>query len=77
MNIYQQLANTTPMLNISMVQEKIFGYGDILIEKAADLFFGTQSSNGIEEAAEIAKHLSNSKREEYRTKILQEKEKQN
>ena len=74
LNIYQQLANTTPMLNIPMVQEKIFGYGDILIGKAADLFFGAQNSNGIEEAIEIAKHITNNKIEEYRTKILQAKQ---
>ena len=76
MNIYQQIASNNALLNLPMVQEKIYGFADLGIEKLTNLLFGTTKETSIEEAAEIAKMVSNSKIEEYRSKILAEQSKQ-
>ena len=74
-NIYRQLPqiasklgiNITPMLGL--FENKILSYADIGIETVLSWLFGADSSADVDEAAEIAKMVTNDKIEEYRQRI--------
>lgn len=81
LNIYVQLPqiasklglNISPILNI--FQDKILSYADMGVEMLLDLLFGRDNIGDVDEAAEIAKMITNDKIEQYRKKIREEKNK--
>lgn len=82
-NLYRQLpqllgnfgVNISPYLGI--FENKILSYADMGIDTAIAWLFGSDPSSNIDEAADIAKMMTNDKIEEYRRKVKEEKEKQN
>lgn len=80
-NIYRQLPqlgnrmgiNVAPVL--SLFEDKIMSYADLGIDALLTLLFGSDNTGDIDEAAEIAKMITNDKIEEYRKKIRDEKNK--
>lgn len=82
-NLYRQLpqllgnfgVNISPYLGI--FENKILSYADMGIDTAIAWLFGSDPSSNIDEAADIAKMMTNDKIEEYRQKVKEEKKKQN
>ena len=80
-NLYRQLPqignrlgiNITPM--IGLFEDKIMSYADLGIDTLLTLLFGSDNNSDVDEAAEIAKMVTNDKIEEYRRKIREQKEK--
>lgn len=74
-NIYRQLPQLTNMLGIniapmlSLLEDKFMTYADAGIEVLLSWLFGADASGDVDEAAEIAKMVTNDKIEEYRRKI--------
>ena len=73
LNLYQNLSQKQPLLNIPLVQNTVFNYADKVIEHYTNLFFGIEGEIDIEEAGEVAKMVLNDKIEEYRKKIKEQK----
>lgn len=81
-NIYRQLPrignqlgiNVSPM--IGLFEDKVLSYANIGIETVLNWLFGTDPSSDVDEAAEIAKMVTNDKIEEYRKRIREERAKQ-
>lgn len=74
-NIYRNLPNITNKLGLNITpflglfEDKILNYADIGIETIVSWLFGSETSCDIDEAAEIAKMLTNDKIEEYRKRV--------
>lgn len=81
-NLYRQLPqianglglNVAPML--SLFENKILSYADTGVDIVLNWLFGPDNSGNIDEAADIAKMMTNDKIEEYRKRIRQEKAEQ-
>lgn len=74
-NIYRTLPNIAGKLGLNITpflglfEDKILSYADIGIDAVIGWLFGPEPSCDVDEAAEIAKMMTNDKIEEYRRKV--------
>lgn len=78
-NAYNQLPiickqmglNLSPIFGL--IEDKVIYFSNIFTDMALNWLFGADSSANIDEAADIAKMMTNDKIEEYRKKIREAK----
>lgn len=78
-NLYRSLPSILNTFGINIVpymnlfEDKILNYADIGIDVITSWLFGKEPSCDVDEAADIAKMLTNDKIEEYRKRVHEAK----